>query len=98
MRLTDLFRSEETKRSRKRQAFQKVLAKLEKTRDKLERDLNTVGSKAKLKHLQNRLKTNGKQREKAKQLIAELDQGAPRHGRFSGLIGGNDALVPNDPH
>ncbi len=69
----DLFNADGLKRSKKRKAFKKIAIKLDKTRDKLERKLRAEESGAKIKNLEARLKTNKKQRRKARMLIAELD-------------------------
>ena len=77
MKLRDLFNSDDLKRSKKRKALQKILIKLEKTRDKLERELKSEELPPKIKKLEIRLKTNKKHRKKVKFLLSELDKNAP---------------------
>ena len=92
MKFTDIFRSDGFDRSRRREALQKVLAKLETTQDRLEKEIEANGSGTKRRHLDVRLRTNRKQREKTKMLIAELDQGRPAARPRSGLTGGHPLL------
>ena len=73
MRLLGPLNSHESKRSRKRQAIEHIVGKLEKTKAKLEADLKAETSQAKARKLQTRLKTNKKQHKKAQALLAELD-------------------------
>lgn len=73
MKIMDLFNSDKLKRSQKRKAFKTITAKLDKTKDKLEKELKAEDSKAKIKRLEAKLKTNKKQRKKAKMLLADLD-------------------------
>lgn len=73
MKMIDLFNSDDLKRSKKRKAFKNITDKLDKTKDKLEKKMKAEESKAKIKNLEARLKTNKKQRTKAKMLLAQLD-------------------------
>ncbi len=73
MKLTDAFSWNGYKLSRKRKALLKVLAKLDKTRERLEQERCVNGSKVELDHLELSLRTNDRHREKAKRLIATLD-------------------------
>lgn len=73
MRLLGALNSHGSKHSRKRQAIEHIVGKLEKTRVRLEADLKVETSQAKAKKLQTRLKTNKKQHKKAQALLAELD-------------------------
>lgn len=74
MMLGKLFGSDRRDRSRKRAALEKVLAKLESTREKLENEITANnGSAPNRKRLEIRLRTNRKQREKTVLLLEALD-------------------------
>lgn len=73
MKMFDLFNSDNLKRSKKRKAFEKITDKLDKTRHKLEKKMKAEDSKSKIKSLEAKLKTNKKQRTKARMLLAKLD-------------------------
>ena len=92
MKFTDIFKPDGFDRSRKREALRKVLAKLETTQGWLEKEIEANGSGTKRRHLDVRLRTNRKQREKTKMLIAELDQDRPAARPRSGLTGGHPLL------
>ena len=87
MKLRDISRSDSLDRSRKRAALERLLAKLERTREKLEREISANGSGAGLSHLEIRLKTNRRQREKTATLIEELNCERPGRKSRAGLIG-----------
>ena len=87
MKLTDFFRSGRLDRSRKRKALQKVLAKLQTTQSWLEKEIASNRSGTKRRHLEIRLKTNRKQSEKTRKLIAELDRGDTAKRPRPGLTG-----------
>lgn len=72
MKLKDIFSSDRLKDGKKRKALKKVLHKLEKKRDKLEKEFRSESAKKKRKKLLLKLKTNKRHRRKAKELIAEL--------------------------
>jgi len=73
MKLSEIFSSDRLKDGKKRKALQKVLHKLEKKRDKLEKEFRAESAKKKRKKLLLKLKTNKRHRHKAKELITELD-------------------------
>lgn len=86
MRLVGLFNAAERKCSQEGEALRKILAKLDRTHDRLENSLKAEQSKANQKHLEIRLRTNKRQREKAEGLLAELVRkanGANRHSNLS---------------
>ena len=72
MRLIGLFNAAERKCAQEREALRKVLAKLDRTHDKLEKGLKAERSKANQKRLEIRLRTNRRHREKAEALLADL--------------------------
>jgi len=72
MKFRKLFESKELNRSKKIEAFKKMLRKLEKKRIKLEKEISSTDSKKKIKVLQTKLQTNKRHRQKAKNIIAEL--------------------------
>ena len=72
MKFRKIFESKEIKRSKKLEAFEKLLKKLEKKRVKLEKEIYSTDSKKKIKKLQTKLQTNKRHRQKAKKLIDEL--------------------------
>ena len=72
MRFIGLFNAAERKCAREGEALRKVLAKLDRTHDKLERGLGAERSEATQTRLETRLRTNRRQREKAQALLAEL--------------------------
>ena len=72
MKLTEIFSSGRLKDGKKRKALKKVLHKLEKKRDKLEKEFRAESAKKKRKKLLLKLKTNKRHRRKAKELIADL--------------------------
>ena len=73
MKLREIFSSDRLKDGKKRKALKKVLHKLEKKRDKLEKEFRAESAKKKRKKLLLKLKTNKRHRHKAKELITELD-------------------------
>jgi hypothetical protein len=74
MKLSEIFSSDHRlKDGKKRKALKKVLHKLEKKRDKLEKEFRAESAKKKRKNLLLKLKTNKRHRHKAKELITELD-------------------------
>lgn len=81
----DFIRSDSLDRSRKLEALQSVMAKLEKTRDKLEQEIAAKGTGGNRRRLEIKLMTNRRQRDKAAKLIAEFDQGGPK-GRRTALL------------
>ena len=74
MKLLGLFKSVDLKRNRKNSSLQKTLDKVNKSIERLEKSIETEECELELKRLETRLKTNKRHREKAKMLIAELDQ------------------------
>lgn len=72
MKLREIFSSGRLKDGKKRKALKKVLHKLEKKRDKLEKEFRAESAKKKRKKLLLKLKTNKRHRRKAKELIADL--------------------------
>ena len=71
----DFIRSDSLDRSRKLEALQSVMAKLTRTRDKLEKKIAATGSAGDRRRLEIKLMTNRRQRDKAAALIADFDQG-----------------------
>jgi len=73
MKLRDFLSSDGLDRSRKRAALERLLSKLENTREKLEKDIAANSSGAKRRHLEIKLRTNRKQREKTVLLMEQLE-------------------------
>ena len=74
MKLQGLFNLVGLQRNRKNSSLQKTLVKVNKSIERLEKAIEVEECEPKLKRLETRLKTNKRHREKAKMLIAELDQ------------------------
>ncbi len=85
MRLVGLFNAAERKCSQESEALRKILAKLDRTHDRLENGLKAEQSKANQKRLEIQLRTNKRQREKAEGLLAELVRKANGANRYSNL-------------
>ena len=82
----DFIRSDSLDRSRKLEALQSVMAKLDSTRDKLEAEIAAGGTAGGRRRLEIKLMTNRRQRDKAAKLIAVYDQGGRPKKRRTALL------------
>ena len=76
MMLRGLFNKVESKNTKKRKAFEKVLATLDEKREAIEKELDAVECDEKLKHLEFKREVNNQHREKLRVLIANLESGS----------------------